>query len=100
MRGQEWSADSCLHGHDLHLRRQFVDAHSDPGHEATTAERHDHHGEIVHVLDELEAERALPGDDGRVVEGVHEVQAGLRARAWASSTQSSSESPSRWTEAP
>ena len=49
----------------------------DSGHQPATAEGHDHHGEIVHVPDDLEAERALAGHDRRVVEGVDEVQAGL-----------------------
>ena len=46
--------------------------------QAAAAERHDHAGQVGEVLDELEAERALAGDDHRVVERVAERHAGVR----------------------
>ena len=98
--GEERGADGGLDGDDLHLRGEGVDGAGDTRDEPSAAEGHDDHGEVVDVLDELETECPLSRHDGRIVEGVDEVKAGLEGRASASTTQSSSESPSRWTEAP
>ena len=76
MRSKKGSADRSLNGHDLHLRRERVDRAGDPGHQPATAKRHDHHGEVVNVLDKLETDRALAGHDRRIVKGMNEVQTG------------------------
>ena len=46
-----------------------------PAGQAAAAERDDHAGQVGDVLDQLEPERALAGDDGRVVERVAERHA-------------------------
>ena len=75
--GQKRSADRGLNSNHLHLRRERIDCAGDPGDQPTPSERHDHHGEVVDDLDELEAERALPCHDRRIVERMDEVKTGL-----------------------
>ena len=48
-----------------------------PGQQPAPASRHDHGRRLGRLLDDLEAERGLAGDDGGVVEGGHEEQAAL-----------------------
>ena len=57
-------------------------------------------GEVVEVLDQLESERALAGDDGRVVERVAERPAVLGRRLLAAAIASSSVAPPSSTVAP
>ena len=51
-----------------------------PGAQPAAADRHDHLRQIGDVLEQFEPERALAGDDRRVVERVHERQPALLAR--------------------
>ena len=81
--------------------RAAFSAPADPAEQAAAADRDDHLGEVRHLLEQLEAERRLPEDHVRVVEGVHERRAGLlRALARERATQSSTDSPPRCTVPP
>ena len=62
---------SCTSG------RASLTASAIPRRQAAAPHRDDHLGEVADVLDELEAERALPRDHVRVVVGVHEDQAAV-----------------------
>ena len=66
-----------LHSDDLDGGAERVDGTGDPGREPTTAEGHDHHGEVVHVLNQLEPECPLARHDRPVVERMHEMKARL-----------------------
>ena len=79
-RGRERGAGGDLHADDLDLRPRRLDRDRDPGGQPAAADRHDQLGEIGHVLEQLEPERALAGHDVRVVERMHERQPAL-ARA-------------------
>ena len=46
-----------------------------PGDEASASDADDDHIDVRHVLDQFEPERAVSGDDLRVVEGMHEGEA-------------------------
>ena len=70
-------AGGDLHADHLHLGPRGLDRDRHPGAQAAAADRHDDAGEVGHVLEQLEAERALPGDDVRVVERVHEREPAL-----------------------
>jgi hypothetical protein len=48
-----------------------------PRDQATTADGHDYGGDIRYVIEELEAHRALTGDEARIVEGMEEGEASL-----------------------
>ena len=54
---------------DLRGRVGGLDREGDAGGEAAARERHEDGGEVGAVLDELEADGALAGDDAGVVEG-------------------------------
>ena len=56
-------------------RPSGLDRQRDARAQAAAADRDDDLGQVRHVLEQFEAERALPGDDRRVVERVHERQA-------------------------
>ena len=65
-----------LHAHDLYLRVVPLDCHRDAGHQATAAGGHHHRAHRRALLDDLQAEGALPGHDVRVVVRVDEHRAG------------------------
>ena len=46
-----------------------------PGGQAAAADRDQHAGEVGHLLEQLQPDRALPRDHGGVVEGVDEGEA-------------------------
>ena len=70
-----------LHADDLDLRSRRLDRDRDAAGQAPATDRDDDLGQIGHVVEQLEAERPLAGDDVGVVERVHEGHAGLlRAR--------------------
>ena len=69
-----------LHADHLDLRPRRLDRDRDPAAQPAAADRHDHLGEVGHVLEQLEPERALAGHDVGVVERVHEREPAL-ARA-------------------
>ena len=57
--------------------RARLDREGDPAGQSAAADRHDDLRQVGDVLEQLETERALPGDDVEVVEGVHEGHPGL-----------------------
>jgi hypothetical protein len=61
---------SGLHARDLHRRVQIGDGHGDSGRQAAAADGNDDRADLRALLDDLEAERALAGDDVRVLERV------------------------------
>ena len=69
-----------LHADDLDLGPRGLHRDGDAAREPAAADRHDDLGQVGDVLQQLEAERALAGDDVGVVERVHEGHARL-ARA-------------------
>ena len=79
-RGREGRAGGDLHADDLDLRPRRLDRDRDARGQPAAADRHDQLREVGHVLEQLEAERALAGHDVRVVERMHERQPAL-ARA-------------------
>ena len=68
-----------LHADDAHLGPQRLDRDRDAGDEPAAADRHDDRVERIGVglVEELEADRALPGDDERIVERGDERRAGV-----------------------
>src|SRR5439155_16511900 len=65
-----------LDADDLYLWIEALDRHRDAGHQAATAGRHHDRAYWGALLDDLEAHRALPGHDVRVVVRVDEHRAG------------------------
>ena len=65
-----------LHADDADRRVEVLDRHRHPGGEAAAADRDDHRAHLRALLDDLEAERSLPGHDVRVVIGMDEDGAG------------------------
>ena len=63
----KWAAGGCLHADDPDFGHQRLDGDGHATGETAAADRDDDATEIVEILDDLEAERALPGDDRRVV---------------------------------
>ena len=61
----------------LDLRPLGLDRDRDAGREPAAADRHHDPREVGDVLEQLEPERALPGDDRRVVERVDEREAAV-----------------------
>ena len=59
-------------------RYERANRHGYPARQPATADRHEHGGEIRHVLGDLQPERALAGDDPIVVERMDEHQPALR----------------------
>ena len=76
-RRHERRAGARLHADDLDLRASRLQRPGDPAEQAAAADRDHHLGEVRHLLEQLEAQRRLPEDHVRVVEGVHERRAGL-----------------------
>ena len=70
-----------LHADDLDVRPRGLDRDRDAAGQPAAADRHDDLREVGHVLEQLEPERALAGDDVGVVERVHERHARLAPRA-------------------
>ena len=64
-----------LHADHLDLWPRRLDRDRDARAQPAAAHRHHDLGEVRHVLEQLEPERALAGDDVGVVERVHERQA-------------------------
>jgi hypothetical protein len=71
-------ARPCLHTHQLDLGARAAQRDADPAGEAAAAHGHDHAGDVGDILEQLQRERALPGDHVEVVERVHERSAGAR----------------------
>ena len=94
-------AGGDLHADDLHLRPRGLDGDRDAGGQPAAAHRDDDAREVGHVLDQLEPERALAGDDvaGRR-RGARRPSPPSRACACAMAMHSSSDSPPTWTCAP
>ena len=93
-RGGIGRAGRDLHADDLDLGPRGLDGDGDPRGQPAAADGHDDAREVGHVLEQLEPERALAGDDVRVVVGVHEGGALRRPRARARAPMhSSSDSP-------
>ena len=68
-----------LDADDLHVRLGVLDHEGGSGAQASPADRDHDLGEIRHVLEQLQPERPLTGDDRGVVERVHEREPfGLR----------------------
>jgi hypothetical protein len=100
-RGRIGRAGSHLDADDAHLRVRRLDDAGDPRDQAAAAERHDDRREIGHLVEQFKAERRLPEDHQRVIEGVNEHGAGLCcARSRAAATQSSTLSPPSVTDPP
>ena len=59
-----------LHANDFYLGTQLLDGAGHAGDQTAPANRHDHSFQLRALLEQLEADGALPGDDGDVVEGV------------------------------
>src|SRR5581483_12277206 len=66
-----------LDGDDLRGGPQALHGGRDPGDESAAADRNDDDVDVGHVLDQLEADGALPGDHEWIVERVDERPAGL-----------------------
>ena len=71
------SARRGLHADHPHVGHERLDGDGDAARQPAPAERHDDARQVVEVLDQLESERALSGDDGGVVERVAERPAVL-----------------------
>ena len=80
-RRRERRAGRDLDADHLDLGPRGLHGDRDAGREPAAADRDDDPGEVRHVLEQLQAERALAGDDVRVVERVHERQPALAPRA-------------------
>ena len=89
-----------LHADDLDLRPRRLDRDRDAGREPAAADRHDDLREVRHLLEQLEPERALAGDDVRVVEGVHEGEPVPLRALLRGGDALVEESPPTWTFAP
>ena len=66
-----------LHADHLDLGAQRLHRGGDAGDHAAASDRDDHHVEVGHLLEQLETDRALPGDHMVVVERVNEGEAAL-----------------------
>ena len=66
-----------LHADHAYVGAQRLDRDRDPGQQPAAAGGHQHGAYVGRLLEDLEAERALPGDDVDVVEGVDQHRAGL-----------------------
>ena len=76
-----WRALLRLDTDQLHVHTRAAQRDADAAAETAAADGHHHAREIRHVLEQLQPERALPGDHIDVVEGVHErCAAAFRAR--------------------
>ena len=63
---------------DPDVRAQRLDVAGDAGDEAAAADRDEDRGDVAQlVAQDLVGDRSLPGDDERIVEGMHEREAGL-----------------------
>ena len=60
-----------LHADHFHFGPQFLDRASDAGNQSAAAHGNDHRLQLRALLEQLEADRALAGDYGDIVEGVH-----------------------------
>ena len=58
---------------DPHLRPLLLDGDRNARDQAASAHRNDHGANVGHGLEDLEADRSLPGRDRRIVERVHQV---------------------------
>ena len=70
-----------LHADDFYLGTQLLDGAGHAGDQSAAANRHDDSFQLRALLEQLEADGALPGDDGDVVEGVQKDLALLARRA-------------------
>ena len=68
-----------LHTDDAHVGTQRLDRDGDAGEQPAAAGAHHHGLDVGHLLEDLQAGGARPGNDVLVVEGVHEDRAGLVA---------------------
>src|SRR5690348_7119892 len=64
-----------LDGHDLDVWSQRADGHGDPRHQSAATCRHNDRLDLGALLEQLEADGALAGDDVGMVEGVDEHRA-------------------------
>ena len=62
-----------LHPDDPDVRPQLPDDGGDPADQAATTGRDHHGGTSGHLLEDLQADRALPAQHVRVVERVHQT---------------------------
>ena len=94
-------AGGDLHADDLDLGPRRLDRDRDAGGEPAAADRDDDLGEVGHVLEQLQPERALAGDDvaGRRTGG-RTPGPPSRARSCAAARHSSSDAPPTCTVAP
>ena len=70
-----------LDADDARARQPLGHRQPDPARQAAAAERHDHQLRVGRLARDLEPDRALPGHDLGLVEGVHRGQALLLRRA-------------------
>ena len=94
-------ADRGLDADDPDVGQQRLHGDRHAGGESAAAERHDDARQVGEVVDELQAERALAGDHGGVVERVAERHAALAGPLRGRRRHaSSSEAPPSTTSAP
>ena len=71
------AAPARLHPDDRDVRAQRLHRGGDAAEQAAAADADQHRAHVRHLLEDLQPDGALPGDDVDVVEGVHEHRAGL-----------------------
>ncbi len=76
-RGRDRGARRRLHADDAHAGPQRLGGNRNPRDEPAAADGHDDGVDLGAGVEEFEADRALPGDDARVVERVDERQPAL-----------------------
>ena len=69
-----------MNSENLYLRIRLFHRAGDTADESSTADGSDNDLDVGMLLQDLEAERSLPGDDSVIVEGMNERQRFLTAR--------------------